>query len=230
MITPDPVEEKILRRPSPSRRWASRPRSASSSASSSARSPERFFSPAAPFPPGDRSPKRSLGRVLNREKPGALRAGILFYLLRLALLLGAFFLIICAFPDELLAFAAGLLDRHPGHRGRSGRGPRPVQGMEALEHPLAIVELFNKLFSRPIAALLALLGVRVKNPAHCIPDYVVMVLIVAAFMIARPSAWPPGSGAPSSPARSRASSSSSSSFFEGQLTTSSGPRAGSSCP
>jgi len=55
--------------------------------------------------------------------------------------------------------------------------------MEALEHPLAIVELFNKLFSRPIAALLALIGVKVKNPAHCVPDYVVMVLIVAVTLV-----------------------------------------------
>jgi F-type H+-transporting ATPase subunit a len=55
--------------------------------------------------------------------------------------------------------------------------------MEALEHPLAIVELFNKLFGRPIAALLGLLGIRVKDPAHCVPDYIVMVLIVAAALV-----------------------------------------------
>lgn len=55
--------------------------------------------------------------------------------------------------------------------------------MEGLEHSLAVVELFNKLFSRPVAALLALIGVKVENPANCIPDYVVMVLIVAAFLI-----------------------------------------------
>jgi F-type H+-transporting ATPase subunit a len=55
--------------------------------------------------------------------------------------------------------------------------------MEALEHPLAIVELFNKLFSRPIAALLALFGVKVNDPAHCLPDYVVMVFIVAVVLV-----------------------------------------------
>jgi F-type H+-transporting ATPase subunit a len=55
--------------------------------------------------------------------------------------------------------------------------------MEALEHPLAIVELFNRLFGRPVAALLGLAGIRVKDPAHCIPDYVVMVLIVAVLLI-----------------------------------------------
>ena len=55
--------------------------------------------------------------------------------------------------------------------------------MEALEHPLAIVELFNKLFGRPIAALLALIGVKVQDPAHCVPDYIVMVLIVAVVLV-----------------------------------------------
>ena len=66
-----------------------------------------FFAGGALSALGIVSLKRSLGRVLSREKPGALRAGILFYLLRLALLLGVFFLIIWAFPDEILAFAAG---------------------------------------------------------------------------------------------------------------------------
>jgi F-type H+-transporting ATPase subunit a len=55
--------------------------------------------------------------------------------------------------------------------------------MEGLEHTLAIVVLFNRLFSRPAAALLALIGIKVKDPANCIPDYVVMVLIVAAFLM-----------------------------------------------
>ena len=54
--------------------------------------------------------------------------------------------------------------------------------MEGLEQKLAIVVLFNRLFSRPVAALLALVGVKVTDPAHCIPDYVVMVLIVAVFL------------------------------------------------
>jgi len=54
--------------------------------------------------------------------------------------------------------------------------------MEGLEHTLAVVVLFNRLFSRPVAALLSLLGVKVADPANCIPDYVVMVLIVAAFL------------------------------------------------
>lgn len=55
--------------------------------------------------------------------------------------------------------------------------------MEQLEHSLAIVELFNKVFGPPVAALLGLVGVHVKDPKNCIADYVVMVLIVALFMI-----------------------------------------------
>lgn len=55
--------------------------------------------------------------------------------------------------------------------------------MEQLEHSLAIVELFNRVFGRPTAALLGLFGIPVKDPLHCIPDYVVMVLIVAVFLM-----------------------------------------------
>jgi len=55
--------------------------------------------------------------------------------------------------------------------------------MEGLEHSLGIVVLINRLLGRPAAALLALLGIRVQDPANCIPDYVVMVFIVTVFMI-----------------------------------------------
>jgi len=55
--------------------------------------------------------------------------------------------------------------------------------MEELERPLAIVTLFNKVFGPPIAALLGLAGIHVKNPRGFIPDYIVMVIIVAAFLI-----------------------------------------------
>jgi F-type H+-transporting ATPase subunit a len=55
--------------------------------------------------------------------------------------------------------------------------------MEELERPLAIVTLFNKVFGPPIAALLGLAGIHVKNPRDFIPDYIVMVLIAAAFLI-----------------------------------------------
>lgn len=55
--------------------------------------------------------------------------------------------------------------------------------MEELEHSLFIVELFNKLFSKPIASLFALVGIQVKNPDHLIPDYVIMSLIAALLLI-----------------------------------------------
>jgi len=55
--------------------------------------------------------------------------------------------------------------------------------MEELEHSLFIVDLFNKIFGRPLASLLALVGIKVKDPAHCVPDYIVMSLIVAIFLI-----------------------------------------------
>ena len=50
--------------------------------------------------------------------------------------------------------------------------------MEKLEHSLAVVELFNKAFGKPLAALLGLVGIRVEDPAHLVPDHVVMSLIV----------------------------------------------------
>jgi F-type H+-transporting ATPase subunit a len=55
--------------------------------------------------------------------------------------------------------------------------------MEGLEHSLFIVELFNRVFGRPLASLLALIGIKVRDPLHLFPDYVVMVIIVAAVLI-----------------------------------------------
>ncbi len=55
--------------------------------------------------------------------------------------------------------------------------------MEALEHSLYIVELFNKIFSPPLAAILEWLGIEVQHPEHLIPDYVVMCLFVTLIMI-----------------------------------------------
>ncbi len=55
--------------------------------------------------------------------------------------------------------------------------------MEELEHGLVVVDIFNKIFGRPLAAFLALFGVHVKDPLHLFPDYIVMVLIVAAFLM-----------------------------------------------
>jgi len=51
--------------------------------------------------------------------------------------------------------------------------------MEGLEHSLWIVEAFNRVFGPPVAAVLGLVGVKVPDPLHAVPDYLVMVLIVA---------------------------------------------------
>ena len=51
--------------------------------------------------------------------------------------------------------------------------------MEGLEHGLWIVDAFNRVFGRPIAAVLGLVGVEVPDPLHAVPDYLVMVFIVA---------------------------------------------------
>jgi F-type H+-transporting ATPase subunit a len=55
--------------------------------------------------------------------------------------------------------------------------------MEALEHSLITVELFNKIFGKPILALLNLLGIQPKHPESPVPDYIVMCLFVAALLI-----------------------------------------------
>lgn len=55
--------------------------------------------------------------------------------------------------------------------------------MEELEHSYPIVELFNKIFSKPLASFLNLFGIKVHNPDHFIPDYIVMALIVAFILI-----------------------------------------------
>lgn len=55
--------------------------------------------------------------------------------------------------------------------------------MEELEHSLFIVDLFNKIFGKPLAFLLGLVGIEVINPEHFIPDYIVMILIVSFFLV-----------------------------------------------
>jgi F-type H+-transporting ATPase subunit a len=55
--------------------------------------------------------------------------------------------------------------------------------MEELEHSLFIVDFFNKIVGKPLAFLLDLVGIEVKNPDHLFPDYIVMCLIVAAALI-----------------------------------------------
>jgi hypothetical protein len=51
--------------------------------------------------------KASLTRLLLKNRAGAVRSGILFYVLRLALIIGVFSIIILIYPKKLLAFAAG---------------------------------------------------------------------------------------------------------------------------
>ena len=55
--------------------------------------------------------------------------------------------------------------------------------MEGLEHSLWIVDAFNRVFGPPIAAALGLFGIKVADPLHTVPDYLVMVFIVAALLI-----------------------------------------------
>ena len=51
--------------------------------------------------------KQSLTRLLSRGKKGALRSGIVFYVLRLVLICAVFFLIILVYPKKIIAFVAG---------------------------------------------------------------------------------------------------------------------------
>jgi F-type H+-transporting ATPase subunit a len=55
--------------------------------------------------------------------------------------------------------------------------------MEELEHSLVIVELFNKVFGKPLTTLLSWLGIQVADPDHLVPDYIVMSLIIALVLI-----------------------------------------------
>lgn len=54
--------------------------------------------------------------------------------------------------------------------------------MEELEHSLAIVEFINKILGKPLASFLSLFGVEINDPAHAIPDYIVMCLFVALML------------------------------------------------
>jgi len=55
--------------------------------------------------------------------------------------------------------------------------------MEELEHSLGLVEFINKLLGKPLASFLGIFGIEVHDPAHFIPDYVVMCVIIAIFII-----------------------------------------------
>ena len=54
--------------------------------------------------------------------------------------------------------------------------------MEGLEHSLWIVDAFNRVFGPPVAAVLALFGIKVADPLHAVPDFLVMVVIVAILL------------------------------------------------
>jgi len=51
--------------------------------------------------------KSALNRFLSQDRKRAIRSGLIFYLVRLALLLGVFLIIILVFPRMVLAFVAG---------------------------------------------------------------------------------------------------------------------------
>jgi F-type H+-transporting ATPase subunit a len=55
--------------------------------------------------------------------------------------------------------------------------------MEGLEHTVYAAELFNRVFGKPILALLGLLGIHPQNAARPVPDYIVMVIYVAVFLV-----------------------------------------------
>jgi len=55
--------------------------------------------------------------------------------------------------------------------------------MEGLEHSLFVVELFNRVFGRPVAALLGVVGIKIQDPRRVIPDYIVMVVIVTLVLV-----------------------------------------------
>ena len=55
--------------------------------------------------------------------------------------------------------------------------------MEELEPKLLVVELFNRFLGKPLAALLRLAGIEVRNPDHLFPDHVVMAILVMLFIM-----------------------------------------------
>jgi F-type H+-transporting ATPase subunit a len=54
--------------------------------------------------------------------------------------------------------------------------------MEGLEHSLWIVDAFNRVFGPPIAVALGFVGIKVPDPLHTVPDYLVMVIVVAVLL------------------------------------------------
>ncbi|HNV02724.1 MAG TPA: F0F1 ATP synthase subunit A [Vicinamibacterales bacterium] len=56
--------------------------------------------------------------------------------------------------------------------------------MEKLEHELWIVQAANAVFGRMVNAFLGLFGLQAADPAHPIPNYLVMVFLIAALLVA----------------------------------------------
>jgi len=56
--------------------------------------------------------------------------------------------------------------------------------MEKLEHPLWIVDAANRLFGPAVNALLGLFGFQAADPANPIPNYLVMVYLIVAALVA----------------------------------------------
>lgn len=54
--------------------------------------------------------------------------------------------------------------------------------MEELEHGLAIVDAFNRVFGPPLAALLGLAGIDVRDPRHLVPDYIVVSIVTVLLL------------------------------------------------
>jgi len=55
--------------------------------------------------------------------------------------------------------------------------------MEELEHSLFIVDFVNKIVGKPLASLLGLIGIKVQDPSHLLPDYLVISVIVAFLIV-----------------------------------------------
>src|SRR4030042_6762590 len=55
--------------------------------------------------------------------------------------------------------------------------------MEGLGPSVYVADVFNKLFGKPILALLGLFGIEPQKPPSPVPDYNVLVIIVPLFLI-----------------------------------------------
>jgi len=107
-VTGDPLEERILRRIPLEILAAAAALAVPAGLLFGLEAGGLFFGGGALAALGFLSLKQSLGRVLAGEKPGrGVRRALLFYLLRLALLLIVFYIIMLIFRNKIIAFAAG---------------------------------------------------------------------------------------------------------------------------